>query len=50
MYSNFSTVQAIQIIEGADDYPTICTPPCKPKAGEVYLYNLPADKAGKCLI
>ena len=38
--------EAIQILEAPESHSTISTPPCKPKAGEVYLFDLPADKAG----
>ena len=38
--------EAIQILEAPESHSTISTPPCKPKADEVYLFDLPADKAG----
>ena len=44
--TSLSTIKAIQILERAEDYPTICVPPCKPKAGEVYLFDLSVEKRG----
>lgn len=49
MNNSLSTKKAIQILEMPDNYTTICVPPCKPKAGEAYLFDLPAEKAGTWL-
>ena len=44
--NTLSTMKAVEILEKPDNYTAICVPPCKPKAGEVYLFNLEAEKAG----
>ena len=44
-----TTKEALQILEAVDKYKTIETPPCKPKGGEVYLFDLPAEKEGYLL-
>lgn len=44
--STFTTKEAIQILEAVDKYNTIDIPPCKPKGGEVYLFELPSEKKG----
>lgn len=44
----FTTKEAIRILEAGDKYKTIEFPPCKPKGGEVYLFQLPTEKKG-CL-
>ena len=45
-YSSFKTEEAIQILEAVDKYKTIKIPICKPKGGEVYLFDLPTEKKG----
>ena len=46
MKNSLSTMKAVQILEKPDNHTAISVPPCKPKAGEVYLFRLPAEKAG----
>ena len=43
---SLKTAEAIKILEATECYTTISTPPCKPKAGEMYLFDLPEEKAG----
>ena len=43
---SLKTAEAIKILEAPECYTTISTPPCKPKAGEMYLFDLPEEKAG----
>ena len=45
-HCSFTTKEAIQILETVDKYETIEIPPCKPKGGEVYLFELPTEKKG----
>ena len=42
--SSFTTKEAIQILEAVHKYKTIEIPVCKPKGGEVYLFDLPTEK------
>ena len=45
-HSSFTTKEAIQILQAVDKYKTIELPPCKPKGGEVYLFDLPKERKG----
>ena len=45
-FSSFTTKEAIQILEAVDKYKTNEIPICKPKGGEVYLFDLPTEKKG----
>ena len=44
--SSFTNKEAIQILKAVDKYKTIEILVCKPKGGEVYLFDLPTEKKG----